>query len=69
MSEILLAIVPIPRREPGNFCTPMRNFLDRPRSARQAKLAARVTTSGDFFVYGGLTSQTEGLFSRERFLL
>jgi uncharacterized membrane protein YkgB len=31
MSEILLAIVPIPRREPGNFFTPMRNFLDRPR--------------------------------------
>jgi PAS domain-containing protein len=28
MSEILLAIVPIPRREPGNFSTLMRNFLD-----------------------------------------
>jgi hypothetical protein len=34
MSEILLAIVPIPRREPGNFSTPMRNFLDRPRCRR-----------------------------------
>jgi hypothetical protein len=31
MSEIMLAIVPIPRRKPGNFSTPMRNFLDRPR--------------------------------------
>jgi len=31
MSEILLAIAPIPRREPGNFSTLTRNFLDRPR--------------------------------------
>jgi hypothetical protein len=32
MSEILLAIAPIPRREQGNFSTPTRNFLDRLRS-------------------------------------
>jgi hypothetical protein len=31
MSEILLAIAPIPRREPGNFSTPTRNFLNKPR--------------------------------------
>jgi hypothetical protein len=29
MSEIPLAIVPIPRREPGNFSTPTRNFWTR----------------------------------------
>jgi hypothetical protein len=31
MSEILLAIASIPRREQGNFSTPRRRFLDRSR--------------------------------------
>jgi hypothetical protein len=44
MSEILLAIAPIPRHEQGNFSTPTRNFLDRPRCTgwqQNARLSLR----------------------------